>query len=121
MRGLVALLALLAALKVGGQQYLVSTTKSEIIVSTYRQRAAGACERASKLQQIGNAQDWAKTEDVRLVIGKGALDVQIWQLDHALWRARFKNPYLILSAPEKTKSVFCEFDIVQDVASVFRL
>ncbi len=53
MRGLVIVLLLLAAAKVGYQQYVVSTAKTEIIVAAYRDKGAGACERASKLNLIG--------------------------------------------------------------------
>ncbi|MEZ5855623.1 MAG: hypothetical protein R3D67_13100 [Hyphomicrobiaceae bacterium] len=121
MKGLVALLVLLAGSKVLAQHYLTSTAKSEIIVQAYRQRAADACQRAARLQHIGQSNSWAKASDIRLVIGKRTIDVQLWQVDNALWQARFKNPYLILSTGEKPQAVFCEFDVVQGAASVYRL
>lgn len=121
MRGLVLILLLLAAAKVGYQQYVVSTAKTEIIVAAYRDRATGACERASKLTRLEPQPAWAKSGDVRLVIGKGSLDVSLWQVDNALWSARYKNPYLFLTLPGEARKVYCEFDIVQGVASVYRM
>jgi hypothetical protein len=122
MRVLVAFLALLAALKVGTQQYFASAAKTEVIVSAYRERAAGACERATKLQRLDLKAAWTNPTDIRLVIGKGSLDVRLWQLDHALWSARFKSPYLFLTLDgPPSQRVFCEFDIVQNAASVFRM
>ena len=84
-------------------------------------RAAGACERAAKLNSLGPQPAWSKADDVRLVIGKGSLDVGLWQLDHALWTARYKNPYLFFTAQVRPLTVYCEFDIVQGVASVYRM
>ena len=121
MRALVIVLLLLAATKVGYQQYVVSTAKTDIIVTAYREKGAGACERASKLNLIGPSPVWSKADDVRLVIGKGSLDVSVWQLDHSLWTARNKNAYLFFTLPGRPQKVFCEFDIVQGVASVYRM
>ena len=121
MRALVIVLLLLAATKVGYQQYVVSTAKTEIIVTAYRDKGAGACERASKINLIGTQPAWSKADDVRLVIGKGSLDVGIWQLDHALWTARYKNPYLFFTLQSRPQAIYCEFDIVQGIASVYRM
>jgi hypothetical protein len=121
MRVLVVVLALLAALKIGTQQYILATAKSEIIVAAYKERATGACERAAKLQRLEPKAGWARPSEVRLVIGKASLDVQMWQLDHALWQARFKNPYLFLIFSGEPQKLYCEFDVVQGAASVFRM
>lgn len=121
MRVLVFVLLLLAAAKVGYQQYVVSTAKTEIIVAAYRDKGIGACERAAKLNLIGPQPAWSKADEVRLVIGKGSLDVGLWQVNDALWTARYKNPYLFFTAQSRPQKVFCEFDIVQGVASVYRM
>lgn len=121
MRGLVLILLLLAAAKVGYQQYVVSSAKTEIIVAAYKEKAAGACERVAKLNRIEPQAVWANAGDVRLVIGKGSLDVSLWQVDNALWSARYKNAYLFLTMPGDARKVYCEFDIVQGVAAVHRM
>ncbi len=55
------------------------------------------------------------------MIGKGSLDVGLWQVDNALWTARYKNPYLFFTLQGRPQKVFCEFDIVQGSASVYRM
>lgn len=121
MRGLVLVLLLLAAAKVGTQLYLSSTAKDDIIVAAYRERAVGACEQAAKLKRVELEPSWSKTRAVELVIGKASLDVRLWQTDHALWQSKFKNPYLFLTMRETPQKVFCEFDIVQGSATVLRM
>lgn len=120
MKAVVVLLALLAALKIGYQEYLFRAATNEVIVAAYRDRAVAACQRDAKTQAAGTLQ-WARTNDVKLVIGKSNLDVYFWQVDHALWNARFKNPYLFLAAGERPARIYCEFDIVHGAASVFRM
>jgi hypothetical protein len=121
MKAVVLLLALLAALKIGYQEYMVRTATTEIIVAAYRERAVSACQRDNRNPQIAPGVAWARPSSVKLVIGKGNLDVYFWQVDHALWNARFKNPYLFLSAGDESSQVYCEFDIVNGAATVFRM
>lgn len=121
MRALVFLLVLLAAAKVGYQECMYRAATNEVIVSAYRERAITACQKDAKGQALVNAGIWSKPESVKLVIGKGNLDVYVWQVEHALWNARFRNPYLFLSGSEKGGRVYCEFDIVHGAAAVFRM
>jgi hypothetical protein len=67
------------------------------------------------------AQAWANPKAIRLVIGKSSIDVYPWQVDHALWNARYRNPYLLLTASQRTATVSCEYDIVNAAASVSRM
>lgn len=121
MRILVVVLVLLVAAKIGAQQYVVDSAKSEVIVNAYRERAVGACQDAAKRAQLVVRQDWARTGDVRVVIGKSSLDVQLWQVDHSLWSARYKNPFLFLTMSDQPTKVYCEYDISQGSASVLKL
>ncbi|MBS0240678.1 MAG: hypothetical protein JSS20_00785 [Proteobacteria bacterium] len=121
MRVLVLVLVLLAAAKIGAQYYLVSSAKNEIIVGAYRERAIGACGQTARTQHVDVKPTWADNSDVRLVIGKSSLDVQLWQFDNRLWAARYKNPYLFLTMRDDAQKVFCEFDIVQGSATVLRM
>ena len=120
MRALVLVLFLLAATKVGYHEYMYLVATNEVIVAAYRERAVGACQKDAKGQTLVPAAVWAKPQSLKLVIGKGNLDVYFWQVDHALWSARFRNPYLFLSAGQDSR-VYCEFDIVHGAASVFRM
>lgn len=120
MRVLVIVLALLAAAKIGTQEYLVASAKNEIIIAAYRDRGVGACKEAARLKRL-DVPSLATTRDVRLVIGKGSLDVSLWQVDNALWQSRYKSPYLLFTLSEKPQRVYCEFDITQGSASVIRM
>ncbi len=121
MKALVFFLALLATAKVGYQEYLVRSATNEVIVAAYRDRAITACQRDAKGSTLATAGAWSKPDSVRLVIGKSNLAVYFWQVDHALWQARFKNPYLHVAATDKRSSIYCEFDIVHGSASVYRM
>jgi hypothetical protein len=122
MKTVVFILALLATLKVGHQEYLYRTATRDAIVAAYRDRAAQACGKDSKNASLGlNPQTWASSASAALVIGKNNLDVQIWQVDNQLWNARYRNPFLILSAGARAGQVYCEYDIVNAAAAVHRL
>ncbi len=122
MRAVVFLLALLAAVKIGYQEYLFRTSARDVIVSAYRERAVDACQKDPKSATLGIAAPaWERPASVSLVIGKSNLDVQFWQVDHAMWNARYRNPYLFLVAGSKGANVFCEYDIVHGAASVYRM
>ena len=121
MKAVVLLLAFLAAVKVGYQEWMLRTAAHEIIVAAYRERAVTACQKDARGQQMPQGVAWARPSDIRLVIGKSNLDVYFWQVDHALWNARFRNPYLFLASGDRPNRVFCEYDIVHGAASVFRM
>jgi hypothetical protein len=122
MRTVVFILALLAAAKLGHQEYLYRAATREAIVAAYRERAAQACQKDARAASLGLApQAWITPASATLVIGKSNLDVQIWQVDNHLWNARYRNPFLILSAGARGGQVYCEYDIVNAAASVHRM
>ena len=121
MRVLVLVLTLLAAAKIGTQQYLIASAKTDIIVSTYRDRAVGACREAARSKRIEVPASWSSSGAVRLVIGKSNLDVSLWQIDHSLWQTRYKSPYLIFTISEFPRRIYCEFDIAQGAASLIAM
>jgi hypothetical protein len=122
MRAVVIFLVLLAATKLGCQEYLFRAATRDAIVGAYKEHAVQACQSDSKNHALGlSAQAWANPKSVALVIGKRSLDVYPWQLDHALWNARYRNPYLFLTTSERSGSVRCEYDIVNAAAAVSRM
>jgi hypothetical protein len=122
MKTVVFILALLASLKLGHQEYLYRSATREAIVAAYKERAAAACQKDGRTAGFGlTPQAWANAASVQLAIGKTNLDVQFWQVDNALWNARYRNPFLILSAGARTGQVYCEYDIVNAAASVHRM
>ena len=122
MRAFVILLLLLAAGKLGFQEYLFRAASRDALLAAYRQNAVEACQRDARSQSLGvGAQGWANPRTVQLVIGRRALDVYPWQVDHANWNARYHNPYLLLTAGPRSGTVVCEYDILNAAASVARM
>lgn len=123
MRAVVYLLALLAAIKIGTQEYLFRTSARDVIVAAYRERAIQACQgdAAAAAAGLGPAA-WGKPAEIRLAMGKSDLDVRLWQVEHQLWNARFRNPYLLVTPAGEAASRFvCEYDVVHRAAQVQRL
>jgi len=121
MRVLVFVLLLLAAAKVGTQQYLVSTAKDEIIITAYREQAINACRDAARATRLEVTAAWATSDEVRVVVGKSTLDVALWQIDNALWQTRYRTPYLLFTMSNAPQRILCEFDIAQGAASLMRM
>jgi len=122
MKPVVILLVLLAALKLGHHEYLYRIATRDVIVAAYRDRAALACQADGRTASLGVApQAWANPSSVTLVIGKGGLNVHLWQVDNELWNARYRHPFLVLGAGSRTGQVYCEYDIVNAAASVHRM
>jgi hypothetical protein len=120
MKGIIVVLALFAVAKISVTEYFFRTSAREVIVAAYRDRALAACRSDSRAAPVASG-TWEKTADVRLVIGKSDLDVQLWQFDHQLWDARFRNPYIVLTAGDKSGTLVCEFDVVHNAALIYRL
>src|ERR1700752_3701000 len=103
MRAIVILLALLAAAKLGYQEYLFRSATRDAIIGAYKEHAAQACQNDARSHGFGlGPQAWANPKAIRLVIGKSSLDVYPWQTDHAQWNARYRNPYLFLTASQRS-------------------
>jgi hypothetical protein len=122
MRAFVILLLLLAAGKLGFQEYLFRAATRDAVLEAYKQHAVEACQRDARSLSLGvGAQAWANPRAVQLVIGKRALDVYPWQVDHANWNARYRNPYLLLTTGPRTGTVSCDYYILNASASVSRM
>lgn len=111
MRALVIALAALVALKVWIQDSVFRTAAEDAIVLAYRSRAADACAALS-------VADWSSGVESRVAVGNPNIDVHIWQLDHELWNARFRQPYLVLTPPAPASA--CTYDILAGSAALRR-
>jgi len=121
MKTFVIVLALLAAGKLGWQEYLFRAGARDALLDAYREHALQACMRdARNLSPAVSPQAWANPQ-IELVIGKREFSVYPWQVDHANWNARYRNPYLFLTAGLHPGQLFCEYDILNASASVRRL
>ena len=61
---------------------------------------------------------WTRPTDVRVVIGTSDIAVWFWQIENSLWNARYRNPYLHLTADRGQQ---CEYDIVHGIATIYRI
>ena len=122
MKAVVFLLTLLAAVKLAHQEYLFRSATREAILGAYRGHAAEACQREARSQAPGlTAQAWASPGAIELLIGKAGVDVNLWQVDNALWNVRYRNPYLVLTAHQNAGAIYCEYDILNAAARVHRM
>jgi hypothetical protein len=122
LKPVVLLLALLAVAKLGHQEYPFPDRTREAILGAYREHATEACQRqARSMAPAVSAQAWASAGAIQWVIGKNGLDVNLWQVDNALWSARYRNPYLLLTAGQHSGTIYCEYDILNAAASMLRL
>lgn len=122
MKTVVLILAVLASVKLGHQEYLYRAATRDVIVAAYKERAVQACQKDARNAAFGlTAQAWNNPPSVQLVIGKSGLDVQMWEVDNPLWTVRYRNPQLVLSAGSRKGEVHCAYDIVNAVASVQRV
>src|SRR5262245_51894707 len=122
MKAIAIFLAFLAAAKLGYQEYLFRTATREAMIGAYKEHAVQACQKDAKTHSFGlTPQAWANPKSIRLVIGKSSLDVYPWQVDHTLWNARYRNPYLFLTAGQRSGGVRCEYDIINAAAAISRM
>jgi hypothetical protein len=124
MRLLVLALALLAGLKLWAQDTVYRSATEEALVAAYRERAAAVCQKEQQQGVRGqagaaSATNWGNAAQIKLVIGDNNLSVYVWEVDHALWNARYRNPYLVLSANDRA-SLVCTYDIGSGTAHVSR-
>ena len=115
MRLMVYALALLAGLKVWTQDALFRNGAEDALLAVYKERAIEACRRLPQKTPGGN---WTHPDTVHLVIGKPSVGVHLWQIDHPLWNARFKNPYILLSLGQGAGMLICEYDVTLGQATV---
>jgi hypothetical protein len=122
MRALVLTLALLAALKIWVQDSVYRAATEEALVTAYRTRAADACSQANPLMNRSTGPegpvDWSADSEPHLTVGNPAIPVHIWEFDHELWNARFRQPYLILSVGRTGRA--CTYDILAGTAEITR-
>ncbi|WP_295556095.1 hypothetical protein [uncultured Hyphomicrobium sp.] len=116
MRALVVALALLAGLKIWIQDSAYRSATEDALLLAYRAKAADACAAISGAEARKSAADLSTGPEPRVTVGNTALSVHIWDFDNALWNARFRQPYLVLSAPGASLS--CAYDILAGTATI---
>lgn len=122
MRIVVMILALLAGAKVWTQDSLFRAGAEEALVLAYREPAIAACRKETRTldgEQLRGV-TWTTTDPVHMMTGNGRVKVSPWQVDHELWGARYRNPYLVVDSPERSPGYRCEFDILYGQATIVR-
>ena len=126
MRLFVLLLALAAGTKIWFQDSLFRTGAEEAIVAAYRDRAITSCQRLPQRDSRGETLatftvNWSHTAAVEMSAGNRHLPVHLWQADHPLWNARFRNPHLVLTSADRHSGLRCFYDVVAGQAVLERL
>lgn len=122
LRAVVISLGVLAIAKLASQAYLYQQATENIIVATFKDRAILACARTGAQGPLRiPGQTWVASAEIELSIGKPDLDVALWQVNHRLWPARYKTPYLMVTPATDIMSVTCAYDVVAGYATVHRL
>lgn len=123
MRLFVLALAFLAGAKVWTQDTLFRAGAEEALVAAYRDRALQACQKQPKSLdgQPVRGINWARPTSIHMATGSRSVKVHFWQVDHALWNARYKNPYLVLATSDSPGAPSCEYDVLYGQATIVGL
>jgi hypothetical protein len=122
MRALVVALAVLAGAKILAQERLYREGAEDALIRAYRERAMAACQSQEAAQPVSaSAPLWTRPAAVGLVIGRRSAGVNLWEVDHELWPARFKHPHVVLSAREDSSGPVCQYDVIEGRAYLTEL
>ena len=117
MRKVAIIIAVLFMAKIGYEQMIYRSATYDVIVGTYAKSAIKACSTKAHNPKAAEML-WSQPSSVKLVIGKSDLDVYFWQVNHLMWRARYKNPYLFITTRSEPTYLLCEYDIMRQSAFV---
>ncbi len=120
MRKVAFIIAILFVARIGYEQLIYRSATYDVIVGTYAKSAIKACAKDAANRKAAEAL-WSQPSSVKLVIGKSDLDVYFWQVNHLMWRARYKNPYLFITTRNEPSYLLCEYDIMRQSAFVQRM
>jgi hypothetical protein len=120
MRALVIVLAVLAGAKILAQERLYREGAEDALILAFRERAMAACQ-SQEPTRTAAAPLWTRPASVALVIGRRSAAVNLWQVDSALWPARFRNPQVVLTAREDGSGPVCEYDVIEGRAYLTQL
>jgi hypothetical protein len=111
MRFIAVILILLAAGKVGYQQYLYRASTADVMVTTFRDQAVAACQRDATATGLADRTAWASPALVWFGVGNPHADVSVWQVDHARWGERYRTPFLFVATANASGGPVCAYDI----------
>ncbi|MEZ5842514.1 MAG: hypothetical protein R3D27_02110 [Hyphomicrobiaceae bacterium] len=121
LRIIAVILILLAGAKLAVGEYLYRMATQDLVVRAYRDAAVAGCSSTTRLLGLGiDAVGWRMAGDVRLEIGRRDTGVHIWDTGHELWRQRWRDPFLHLTARTGSDSITCTYDVLRGMAAVRR-
>ena len=112
MRLIAVVLILLAAGKLGYQEYLYRATTGDVMVATFRDQAVAACQRDATAAGLADRAAWTAPAQIWFGVGNPHADVSVWQIDHARWGERYRTPFLFIAPASVAGSPVCAYDIV---------
>ena len=111
MRFIAVILILLAAGKLGYQQYLYRSATADVMVATFRDQAVAACQRDPTAAGLADRTAWATPAQVWFSVGNPHADVSVWQVDHARWGERYRTPFIFVATAGASGGPVCAYDI----------
>ncbi len=116
MRAVVIILALLVAAKVWAQDKLHREAANEALLAAYQLHAQAACAERPQTDARGmpvavGSVNWKQPETAEILLGNPRLSVPVWQFEHPLWNARYKNPVVRLTMGDRFSRLACDYDV----------
>jgi hypothetical protein len=116
MRAVVIFLALLVAAKVWAQDKLHREAANEALLAAYQLHAQAACAERPQTDARGmpvtvGSVNWKLPETAEILLGNPRLSVPVWQFEHPLWNARYKNPVVRLTMGDRFSRLACDYDV----------
>jgi hypothetical protein len=111
MRFIAVILILLAAGKLGYQQYLYRSATADVMVTTFRDQAVAACQRDATATGLADRTAWASPAQVWFGVGNPHADVSVWQVYHARWGERYRTPFIFVATANASGGPVCAYDI----------
>jgi hypothetical protein len=122
----VIVLALLVAAKVWAQDRMYREAAGEALLAAYKLHAEAACAGRPQTDARGmpvavGSVNWKVAETAEILLGNPRLSVPIWQVDHPLWNARYKNPIVRLTVGDRYSRLACDYDVLAGSAELLVL
>lgn len=122
MRRLALVIAILAAAKLGYQEYIYRGAVTETLLTAYRQDAIESCRKEAARRNLSVSYvSWEKPAEVGLVVGKSAPGAGMMRFAEALMSPDASVPYIVITARKQPFQILCEFDLVRLAANVYRM
>lgn len=126
MRLVVIILALLVAAKIWAQDRMYREAAGEALLAAYKLHAEAACVGRPQTDARGmpvavGSVNWKAAETAEILLGNPRLSVPIWQVDHPLWNARYKNPIVRLTVGDRFSRLACDYDVLAGSAELLVL